>query len=119
MPPLQVPDEHGHFVRAYVISRGQFVARGIPELPAPVASFVMRYPEFLYHKFDAKEIVLDLPPRTVSSPAASTALTNSDGHHEYLVSGIVATSIYCPLVYLPASLGIWIARISPRLAPRR
>ena len=48
MPPLQAPDEHGHFVRAYVISRGEFVAKGIPELPAPVASFVMRYPEFLY-----------------------------------------------------------------------
>ena len=40
MPPLQVPDEHGHFVRAYMISRGQFVAHGIPELPEPVAAFV-------------------------------------------------------------------------------
>ena len=111
MPPLQAPDEHGHFVRAYAISRGEFVAKGIPELPAPVASFVMRYPEFLYDKFDAKEIVRDLPARMAIPPAASTALTNSDGHHEYLVSGIIATSIYCPLVYLPASLGIWIARI--------
>src|ERR1035438_931580 len=45
LPPLQVPDEHGHFIRAYVISRGEFVARGLPTLPAPIVSFVMRYPE--------------------------------------------------------------------------
>jgi uncharacterized membrane protein len=110
MPPLQVPDEHGHFVRAYMISRGQFVAQGIPVLPAPVAAFVMRYPEFLYDKFDAKEIVRDISAHTTIPPTANTTLTNSDGHHEYLVSGIVATNIYCPVVYLPASLGIWIAR---------
>ena len=45
VPPLQINDEHGHFIRAYEISRGEFVARGAPDLPASIAAFVMRYPE--------------------------------------------------------------------------
>src|ERR1039458_7814681 len=106
--PLQVPDEHGHFLRAYVISRGEFVAKGIPELPPTITSFVMRYPEAAeaFHRFTPGGILHDPPaPRSIDS-AGSTALTN-DGHHKFLVWAIIGSATYCPLVYLPASLGIW------------
>ena len=111
VPPLQVNDEHGHFIRAYAISRGEFVAKGIPELPPTITSFVMRYPEAAeaFHRFTPGEILHDPPaPRSIDS-AGSTALTN-DGHHKFLVWAIIGSATYCPLVYLPASLGIWTAR---------
>jgi uncharacterized membrane protein len=112
VPPLQLNDEHGHFIRAYAISRGEYVGRGIPALPAPVVSFVMRYPELAerVHKFTPQEIVRDLPERPVTDPAEGTALTNADGHHKYVLWAIIGSATYCPLVYLPASLGIWAAR---------
>jgi uncharacterized membrane protein len=112
LPPLQVNDEDGHFVRAYVISRGEFVGRAMPTVPVPIVSFVMRYPEFspLVHRYTPQEIVRDLPARPGTEAAGSTALTNDDLHHRYLVWAVIASSTYCPLVYLPASLGIWTAR---------
>ncbi len=111
LPPLQVPDEHGHFIRAYAISRGEFVAKGIPELPAPIISFVMRYPESAnaFHRFTSQEIARDLSEQQVSDPSGSTALTTAN-HHVYLFWSIIGSASYFPLVYLPASLGIWIAR---------
>ena len=111
VPPLQVNDEHGHFIRAYAISRGEFVGTGIPKLPEPVAAFVMRYPESAdaFHKFTPGEIVRDLSVTGTGSPAGNAALTNAN-HHEYLVWAIIGSATYCPLVYLPASLGIWMAR---------
>ena len=110
--PLQVPDEHGHFLRAYVISRGEFAGRAIPALPASVVSFVKRYPEASerFRKLTPREIVRDLPADAATYAAGNTVLANEDGHHAHLVSGVVASSTYCPLVYLPASLGIWTAR---------
>lgn len=111
MPPLQIPDEDGHFIRAYVISRGEYVGRGIPKLPAPIVSFVMRYPEVgEYVKFTPQEIVRDLAARTVTGPAGSTALGNGDRRHKWVLWAVIGSSLYCPLVYLPASLGIWMAR---------
>ena len=113
MPPLQVNDEDGHFIRAYVISRGEFVGRGLPTLPRPIVSFVLRYPEFSawVHKFTPREIARDLPVRTVTNAADTTALTDGDKDHKYLIWAIIASGTYCPLVYLPASLGIWTARV--------
>ena len=111
VPPLQVSDEHAHFVRAYLISRGEFVGHGFPDLPAPVAAFVMRYPEAaeVFRKFSPREIAGDLPAQTVTAPE-STVLSNYDRHHEFLLWSITGSATYCPLVYLPASLGIWTAR---------
>jgi uncharacterized membrane protein len=111
VPPLQVPDEHGHFVRAFLISRGKFVDRGIPELPVPIVSFVMRYPEAaeVFRKFTPQEIIRDLAGRAVTEQG-TTALTTPDEHHRYLVWAVIGSATYCPLVYLPASFGIWTAR---------
>jgi uncharacterized membrane protein len=112
MPPLQVNDEDGHFIRAYVISRGEFVGRGVPALPGTVVSFVMRYPEFSAweHKFTPQEIVHDLPASAAAGELGATALSDQDKDHKYLIWAIIGSSTYCPLVYLPASLGIWAAR---------
>jgi len=110
MPPLQVPDEEAHFIRAYVISRGENIGKAIPKIPAPIASFVMRYPEMAdqFHWFTPQEIVRDLSTRTVAP--ADAVLSNEDGHHKYLLAGVIASSVYCPLVYVPAVLGVWLAR---------
>jgi uncharacterized membrane protein len=118
LPPLQLNDEHGHFIRAYAISRGEFVARGTPQLPAPVVAFVMRYPEQAdsVRKLTPRQILRDLPARAEAAPGGSTALTNADGNHAYLAWAVVGSATYCPLVYLPASLGIWTARVL-RLSP--
>jgi uncharacterized membrane protein len=112
VPPLQINDEHGHFVRAYEISRGEFVARGTPELPAPVAAFVMRYPEAAEraHKYTPQEILRDLPAQAEPSPVEAEALPKNDRHHRFLAWAVIGSATYFPLVYLPASLGICTAR---------
>ena len=113
VPPLQISDEHGHFIRAYVISRGEFVARGTPELPEPVAAFLMGHPEAAERvkRYTAREILGDLPARAATGAGRRTILSNADGHHPYLAWAVVGSATYFPLVYLPASLGILTARI--------
>ena len=71
----------------------------------------MRYPEAaeIFRKFTPQEIARDLPARKESA-AENTVLSNDDGHHEYLRWAIIGSATYCPLVYLPASLGILTAR---------
>jgi uncharacterized membrane protein len=118
LPPLQVSDEHGHFLRAYAISSGEFVARGTPELPPSIVDFVMRYPEAagVSRKISLQELRSDLWAPTDSGAARRIALTNADGHHMYLAWAVIGSAAYCPLVYLPASLGILLAR-ALHLAP--
>ena len=55
-----------------------YVGRGIPELPAPIVSFVMRYPEAAeeFRKFSPQEIVRDLHPAAASDPAGDTTIPN-------------------------------------------
>jgi uncharacterized membrane protein len=112
VPPLQINDEHGHFIRAYEISRGEFVARGAPELPASVAAFVMRYPEAAerVHRYTPQEILRDLPAQAEPRPVERAALPKSDSHHRFLAWAVIGSATYFPLVYLPASLGIFTAR---------
>ena len=45
MPPFQFNDEHGHFARAYQISRGEFIGHRPPSLPSRVLSTLLEYPE--------------------------------------------------------------------------
>ncbi len=113
MPPFQVPDEDGHFVRAYLISRGEYVGRGAPKLPAPVVSFIMHYPEVgeQFGKFNPREIARDLVSRPGSMLPEGPALGNTDGRHKWLAWSVISSGLYCPLVYMPASLGIFTGRI--------
>ena len=108
LPPLQLNDEHGHFIRAYAISRGEFVAHGTPELPASIVALVMRYPEqaIPIPMLAKQEVLRDLPSRAEAAAGGSTALTNANGKHPHLAWSVIGSATYCPLVYLPASLGI-------------
>jgi uncharacterized membrane protein len=112
MPPLQIPDEDGHFVRAYLISRGEFVGRGAPRLPAPIVAFVMRYPEDgeNFEKFSPRALMRDLTSRPENMQEAGPPLANRDGRHKWLAWSTISSSLYCPIVYLPASLGILTAQ---------
>uniref|UniRef100_Q01XM3 Membrane protein-like protein n=1 Tax=Solibacter usitatus (strain Ellin6076) TaxID=234267 RepID=Q01XM3_SOLUE len=115
MPPFQVPDEDGHFIRAYLISRGEFVGRGAPRVPGTVVLSMMRYPEMgeRFGRFKPRELVRDLIPHpgSVSPEVPSLNLGNLDVRHRWLPWSIIGSSLYCPLVYMPASLGIATVRI--------
>jgi len=118
LPPLQLTDEHAHFIRAYAISRGEIVAHGTPGLPAPIVAFVMRYPEQAvpFPLLPKQEVLRDLAARAQAPEGGSMALANTDGRHPHLAWGVIGSAAYCPLVYLPATLGIWAAR-ALRLSP--
>src|ERR1039458_5992196 len=72
MPPLQLNDEHGHFIRAYQISRGAWIGHSAPALPPPIVAFLQRYPEAVdrQRKIAPSEVVADLLGR-VGTPSSS------------------------------------------------
>jgi uncharacterized membrane protein len=99
-PPLQVPDEHTHFYRAYDVSRGHLIARAPVVLPKTVTSLQAQYPPRLeiawaeHRSLTFDDLVHSLreplrPDDTVSFPS---------GH------------IYTFVPYLPSAFGMWIAR---------
>jgi hypothetical protein len=52
MPPFQANDEHGHFVRAFQISRGHFVEHEGERLPSTLLAAIHRYGEGrLVHRY--------------------------------------------------------------------
>jgi len=112
VPPFQVCDEHAHFVRAYDISLGHMVSEPVPDLPPAVVSAILRYPELLEirYKIPASDVVSDAFGRVAVHPGTTPALADDAGH-AWLTHGILATNVYCPIAYLPASAGIWIGRL--------
>lgn len=115
MPPLQLNDEHGHFLRAYRISDGEWISHS-KAIPPALVVFLQRYPESIemHRKVIPSELMAEL-----SGPAAAPAVPpamGDDASHRYLTWGILGSSLYCPIVYLPASAGITLARVL-RLAP--
>ena len=111
MPPLQLNDEDGHFIRAYLISRGDWIATSAPVLPPSIISFLQRYPEAIerHRKLAPSEIAGDLNGNTrVTSDMQTPA---DDSGHAYLTWSILGSSLYCPPVYFPGSIGIAVARI--------
>ena len=111
MPPLQLNDEHGHFIRAYQISRGAWIGHSAPALPPPIVTFLQRYPEAVdrQRKIAPSEVVADLLGR-VGTPSSSPSDLTDNSKHKYLTWSILGSNLYCPLVYLPSSVGIGIAR---------
>lgn len=111
MPPLQLNDEHGHFVRAYQISRGDWRGDPAPALPQPVIDFLMRYPEGIdrERKLAPSEIAsaFSRPPEAGST---SQSRVRADARHRFIDWSILASSLYCPIVYLPSAAGIAVAR---------
>jgi uncharacterized membrane protein len=114
MPPLQLNDEHGHFVRAYLISRGEFIGHPDSQLPAPVMAFVRRYPEWSFKpdpRVSLRELAAESTARDVSESNSNSEPVRDDAEHRYLQWAVRGANIYCPIVYLPASLGILAARV--------
>jgi uncharacterized membrane protein len=106
LPPFQVSDEHGHFIRAYEIASGHFLGSPAPALPSDVAAMVLRYPELLELKWTipASDILADL--RGAIDIGVAPAILSPDADHKYLSWGILGSNVYCPLAYFPASIGI-------------
>ncbi len=98
VPPLQVPDEFGHFFRAYEVSKGACLADAQPSVPVRLAVTAARYRGHIEE-------------RRIVSLAAVWRETNEPNDEDTKVStGYLAASIYNCTPYLSASLGLWIAR---------
>ena len=110
IPPFQGNDEHGHFARAYQISRGEIIGHTDPQLPAAVLSSLLRYPEGYSRKAAQRTSPADL----FAGGAGEGSVPKPIGDiHElnYLSWGIRAYQVYWPVCYLPAAAGIRLARL--------
>ena len=111
MPPFQFNDEHGHFARAYQLSRGEVAGhRDRAQLPAAVLSTLLRYPEGVSGQPIPRTSVADLFAGGSGEFSPPEPIGNI---HElrYLSWGYLAYQIYWPVCYLPASAGIRITRL--------
>ncbi len=108
MGPFQFNDEHGHFVRAYQISRGEIVGHEGERIPAALLALLQRYPEGDWKASHARAAMNDLRSGPLES---NTLILPSDAPDKrYFLWAVRATRLYCPIVYLPASAGILLAR---------
>ena len=110
VPPFQVCDEHAHFIRAYLVSRGAWIGSANPDLPPDVASLIMRYPEVLEQMYRVRASDVARDAWFGTPPGGQVQLAQGKGHY-WLLRGIAASNIYCPVAYLPASAGIMIGRL--------
>ncbi len=111
MPPFQFNDEHGHFSRAYQLSRGEVAGhRDNAQLPAAVLSILLRYPEGIVDTSIPRTSVADLFAGGAGESSPPEAIANIH-QLRYLSWGYLAYRIYWPLCYLPASAGIRMTRL--------
>jgi len=109
IPPFQANDEHGHFVRAYEISRGHLLGKSLPSLPVSVIGLLARYPERLEDTGGAGKLIREDLARAPGS-SEEIPLPDSGPTHKYLKWGIIGANLYCPVAYLPAAAGVWLGR---------
>jgi uncharacterized membrane protein len=108
IPPFQFNDEHSHFVRAYQISRGEIVAHEGERIPAMMLALLRRYAEGNWKQLHTQAMLHDIRSRP---PDPNALILPSDTpDQKYFMWGLRATRLYCPVVYLPASAGILLAR---------
>ena len=110
MPPFQFPDEHGHFTRAYQISRGQLAPRPESRLPGLVLATVQRYPEGRYRGDAPTVTAAQVLSRAAGDAGTPETITNGPLLKNFSWSALAA-QLYWPAVYLPASAGILMARV--------
>lgn len=113
MPPLQINDEGGHFVRAFEISAG--VVRGDTgtRLPAGLLRFVDSYPEELEaaRKVTARGLVQETFAGEAADGPQWVPIRDGIHHNRYFLRSLLGADIYSPIVYLPASAGIALGRL--------
>jgi len=110
MPPFQFNDEHAHFARSYQISQGEFIGRADSQLPSGILATLAKYPERLPYKSAVRPSAADLVSggSEASTPPQSAAKfqgLNFFGH------GIASAQVYWSGCYIPASIGIALARL--------
>jgi uncharacterized membrane protein len=99
-PPLQVPDEHTHFHRAYDVSRGHLIARAPVVLPKTVAALQAQYPPRLEIAWgEYRTLTLDDLLHALREPLRPDDTVSWPSGH-----------IYTFVPYLPSAFGILIAR---------
>src|SRR5215469_15957699 len=89
VPPFQVTDEHGHFVRAYDISHGHLVSQDVPALPPDVIAAVLHYPELLEEKSKLRvsELAADAAGHRPLPPGQTPVLAD-DADHRWLTHSV-------------------------------
>jgi uncharacterized membrane protein len=99
-PPLQVPDEHTHFYRAYDVSTGHLIARAPVVLPKTVTALQAEYPARLEIAWaEHRTLTLDDLFHSLREPLRPDDTVSVPSGH-----------IYTFVPYLPSALGMWIAR---------
>lgn len=111
VPPFQFRDEDGHFMRAYGVSQGYWVGSLHPELPGPIVGFLRRFPEGIEGRQKLTFTQLrDAVGQNYAQEAPASYLAITGPGHEYFGWSTLGANLYSPVAYLPASLGIFLAR---------
>jgi uncharacterized membrane protein len=107
IPPLQIPDEGAHFVRAYGVSRGDCVTPADFSVPGDLGAFVIRYPGGLESR------------RSYTLTETAANLSGSMDETQRRPFENVAANLYSCVPYLPAAAAIGAGRlvaVSPAMA---
>ena len=105
VPPFQSPDEPNHFLRAWQVSNGQFIAQKTPDhrlggvLPKGLQAFTQSF-QFLRTE-PAQRI-------SVYQVLASNNINVNASEQGFI--DFANTAIYAPTAYLPQALGIGLGR---------
>jgi uncharacterized membrane protein len=104
-PPFQVPDEEGHFRRAFQLSEGHVIARKEGNV---TGDLLPRGVESLWDRF----VRLRARPEQKTSAAEireAGAVTLEPSERAFV--GFSNTAIHPPLTYLPQATGVALARL--------
>ena len=101
--PMQVPDEHNHYLRAYSISQGNFTYEEGREFPADVSLLIEKFPSFLNHRiaYEKGEMI----------PSAIANYLQGVEAGETAMEKITDPIMFTILPFLPAALFMSIARL--------
>ena len=108
-PPFEAPDEPNHYLRAYMISEGNWIAQNDPEghIGAYFPYEVLQTIDWternrIFEHPEQKQKLSDI------RMAATIHLTDDSNR---VFRSTAAMSIYSPAVYVPQSLGIFLGRL--------
>ncbi len=100
-PPFQVADEPAHFYRAYEVTMGSCRDSRSVRLPTDITTLNRRFPDHL-NELEAVDNYGDRLHAALHEPSSTSFVQYDDGG---------ATSAYSCLTYVPAALGVSVARL--------
>ena len=101
MPPLNVPDETSHFLRAYRLTQGHFIPEVHAVIPGALIDLLSQFDEETTQERD--RYVPNLRRLVADRPADESSPVDADGYR--------TTDFYDSLTYVPQAIGIGIARL--------